>query len=160
MLLNHTMKNLAGQDVDLSQFAGRVVLIVNVASQCGYTPQYQGLQELHRKYNAAGLTILGFPSNDFGQQEPGSSEQIEQFCRVNYGVEFPMFSRVVVKGADKCELYQELTSEGSQFGGEVAWNFEKFLLGRDGKVVARFASGVAPDSNELIQQIETALANK
>jgi len=156
-MLDLTMKNLAGQDQDLSQYAGRVVLIVNLASECGYTPQYQGLQELHEKYAASGLAILGFPSNDFGAQEPGSDEQIGQFCRKNYGVEFPMFSRVAIKGDDKSALYQNLTSD-PKFGGEVAWNFEKFLLGRDGQIAARFASGVTPDSAQMTNAIEAELA--
>src|SRR5439155_23499806 len=109
-ILNHTMKSLSGEDVNLSKYQGKVVLMVNVASKCGYTPQYAGLEALHKKYADKGLAVLGFPANDFGKQEPGSDADIGAFCKKNYGVDFDMFSKVVVKGGDKCELYKELTS--------------------------------------------------
>jgi glutathione peroxidase len=154
--LNFTMDSLDGKPVNLAKYQGNVVLMVNVASKCGYTPQYEGLQALHKKYSARGLRVLGFPSNDFGAQEPGSNEDIGEFCKKNYGVEFDMFSKIVVKGNAKAPLYKTLTSTPG-FTGEVAWNFEKFLIGRDGKVVARFKSPVEPLSAEMTKAIETAL---
>lgn len=161
-VLNFKMKSLADKDVDLSKYAGKVVMMVNVASQCGFTPQYKGLQELHAKYSGQGLSILGFPSNDFGAQEPGSGEEIADFCQKNYGVEFDMFSKVVVKGDDKTPLYKYLTSAETNpdFAGEIGWNFEKFLIGRDGKVVARFKSNVSPNADEITKAIEAELAKK
>jgi glutathione peroxidase len=161
-VLNFTMKSLAGNDVNLSKYQGKVVLVVNTASKCGYTPQYAGLEALHKKYAAQGLAILGFPSNDFGHQEPGSDVEIGEFCRKNYGVEFDMFSKVPVTGAEKCPLYEYLTSAKTdpKFPGEVQWNFEKFLIGRDGEILNRFRSKVAPDAPELVQAVEAALAQK
>jgi len=155
--LNFSMNSIDGKAVDLSKYQGRVVLIVNVASQCGYTPQYEGLQELHRKYAAKGLSLLGFPANEFGAQEPGSNAEIAQFCRLNYGVEFDMFSKIVVKGPGQAPLYRYLTSH-PKVRGEIAWNFEKFLIGRNGEVVTRFKSDVEPLSREMVSAIETALA--
>jgi glutathione peroxidase len=145
--------------MDLSQFKGKVVLVVNVASKCGYTPQYKGLQDLYLKYKDDGLVVLGVPANDFGKQEPGSEKEIEEFCSTNYKVTFPMTAKVVVKGKDKAELYKILTEAAPQDGKvtEVGWNFEKFLIGRDGTVVGRFKSAVAPDSDELIKAIKTQL---
>src|SRR5262249_46504544 len=136
------MKSLDGKEVDLAKFKGKVILMVNVASKCGYTPQYEGLQKLYKQHGKDGLVILGFPSNDFGRQEPGSDSDIAAFCKENYGVTFPMFSKVVVKGKDKCPLYQYLTSKKSnpKFGGDIGWNFTKFLIGRNGAIVARFNS--------------------
>ena len=154
--LNFTMTSLDGKPVNLAKYQGNVVLMVNVASACGYTPQYEGLQELHTRYAARGLRLLGFPSNNFGQQEPGSNAEIADFCKKNYGVQFDMFSKIVVKGADKAPLYKTLT-ESADPKGEVGWNFEKFLIGRDGKVVGRYKSGVAPDDATLKAAIETAL---
>jgi glutathione peroxidase len=161
-VLNYTMNNLNGEPVNLSQFAGNVVLIVNTASECGYTYQYEGLQNLHDKYASRGLSVLGFPSNDFGQQEPGSNQQIQQFCKANYGVEFPMFSKVQVLGGGKVPLYQYLTSKASnpKFAGEIKWNFEKFLIGRDGQILGRFASDVEPESRQILTAIEAALARQ
>jgi glutathione peroxidase len=158
-VLNFKMKSLAGQDVDLSKYQGKVVVMVNVASKCGYTPQYEGLQKLHRKYADQGLAILGFPANDFGQQEPGSNEEIAGFCRKNYGVEFDMFSKIAVTGDAKAPLYRFLTAEDTNPGhaGEIKWNFEKFLIGRDGKVVAHFRSAVKPESEEMTKAIEAEL---
>jgi glutathione peroxidase len=161
-VLNFTMNNINGQPVNLSKYLGRVVLIVNVASQCGYTPQYAGLEALHEKYEAKGLSILGFPSNDFGEQEPGSDSEIQQFCKANYGVKFDMFSKIEVLRDDKAPLYDFLTSNETdpRFAGEVAWNFEKFLIGRDGRIAGRFLSPVEPESQELTAAIEAALAKK
>jgi glutathione peroxidase len=155
--LNFTMNSLDGKPVNLSKYQGNVVLMVNVASECGYTPQYEGLQALHKKYAARGLRVLGFPSNDFGSQEPGSNAEIQDFCKKNYGVEFDMFSKIVVKGTTKAPLYKTLTSTPS-FSGEVSWNFEKFLIGRDGQVIGRYKSAVEPMSAELTKAIETALS--
>src|SRR5207244_9973861 len=154
--LNFTMNSIDGRPVDLSKYQGRVVLMVNVASQCGYTPQYEGLEGLHKKYAAKGLSILGFPANDFGAQEPGTNSEIAQFCKQNYGVEFDMFSKIVVKGSGQAPLYKYLTSH-PKFRGEVDWNFEKFLIGKNGEVIARFKSDVEPDSKEMTRVIATAL---
>ena len=157
--LNFSMNSIDGKPIELSKYQGRVVLMVNVASQCGYTPQYEGLQELHRKFAAKGLSVLGFPANEFGAQEPGSNTEIAQFCKLNYGVEFDMFSKIVVKGPGQAPLYRYLTSH-PKVRGDVAWNFEKFLIGRNGEVIARFKSDVEPLSAEMMSAIETALAAK
>ena len=161
-VLSFTVENIAGQPVNLSKYAGKAVLVVNVASECGFTPQYAGLQALHRKYSAKGLTILGFPSNDFGEQEPGTNADIQQFCKSNYGVEFDMFAKVRIVGNNKAPLYEYLTSRDTnpKFSGDVGWNFEKFLIGRDGEIVARFLSDVEPQSEEMLSAIESALARK
>src|SRR5256885_2271936 len=157
--LNFTMKTIDGRPIDLSKYQGRVVLMVNVASQCGYTPQYAGLEELHKKYATKGLSVLGFPANDFGAQEPGTNGEIAQFCKQNYGVEFDMFSKIVVKGSGQAPLYKYLASH-PKFRGEVDWNFEKFLMGKNGEVIARLKSDVEPVSRELVGAIESALAEK
>jgi glutathione peroxidase len=157
--LNFTMNSLDGKAVDLSKYQGRVVLMVNVASQCGFTPQYEGLEELHKKYAGKGLSVLGFPANEFGQQEPGTNAEIAQFCKQNYGVEFDMFSKIVVKGPGQAPLYRYLTSH-PRFRGDVAWNFEKFLIGRNGEVIGRFKSEVEPMSREMVAAIEAALGSK
>ena len=154
--LNFTMKTIDGKAVDLSKYQGRVVLMVNVASECGYTPQYAGLEELHRKYAAKGLSILGFPSNNFGGQEPGSDPEIADFCKKNYGVEFDMFSKIVVVGKDQAPLYHYLTTH-PKFPGQVEWNFEKFLVARNGEVIGRFKSEVEPLSKQMMGAIEGAL---
>jgi glutathione peroxidase len=157
-VLNFTMKSITGQPVNLSKYQGKVVLIVNTASECGFTYQYEGLEALHKKYAGQGLSILGFPSNDFGAQEPGSDSEIQTFCRSNYGVEFDMFSKVEVLGAGKVPLYKYLTSSAtSKFPGEIDWNFEKFLIGRDGQILGRFKSDVEPGSAEVTGAIEAAL---
>lgn len=155
-MLQGKMKSLAGREVDLAEYQGNVILIVNVASQCGYTPQYRGLQALYDKYGKRGFTVLGFPCNQFGGQEPGSSEQIAQFCQRNYGVSFDMFEKVDVNGKNQCDLYKVLTSPAtnSQGSGPIQWNFEKFLIARDGSIVARFGSNVAPESKSLVEAIE------
>lgn len=160
-VLNFKMNSLAGKPVDLSQYQGKVVLMVNVASECGLTPQYEELQALHKKYAGQGLSVLGFPANEFGKQEPGTDGEIASFCKQNYGVEFDMFSKVVVKGEGQCDLYKLLTGkETSPFPGPVTWNFEKFLIGRNGEIVARFAPRTKPDAPEVIKAIEAELAKK
>jgi len=158
--LNFTMKSLTGEDVPLSKYQGKVVLIVNTASKCGYTPQYEGLEALYKKYQEKGLVLLGFPSNDFGSQEPGTDKEIAEFCKANYGVTFPMFSKVVVKDDSKVPLYKYLTDEknDSQKYGEIKWNFEKFLISKDGKIVSRFRSAVTPQSDEVVKAVEAELA--
>lgn len=160
--LNFTLKGIDGKDVDLSQYKGKVVLLVNVASECGYTPQYKGLQELQDKFAKDGLVVIGVPSNEFGQQEPGSNAEILKFCQTNYKVTFPLLAKVVVKGDGQAPLYRYLTSKESnpKFAGDVGWNFEKFLIGRDGKVVGRFKSGVEPTSDELVSGVRAALDAK
>ena len=146
---------LQGRPADLSQFSGKVTLAVNVASQCGLTPQYAGLEKLHQEYSGRGFSVLGFPSNDFGGQEPGSAEEIATFCQKNYGVTFPMFSKLVTKeGADQSPIYAYLGQ-----GGELpSWNFAKYLVGKDGKVIRFFGSKVTPEDKELRDAIQTALA--
>ena len=161
-MLQFKMQSLAGEDVDLTQYQGQVLLIVNVASECGYTPQYRGLQALYSKYASDGFAVLGFPCNQFGQQEPGTADQIATFCQRRYGVTFPMFEKVAVNGPNQCGLYKHLTSKDTnpQSAGPIQWNFEKFLLARDGKVVARFPSHVAPESKALVEAIERELAQQ
>lgn len=156
-----TMQNIDGKPVDLAQFRGKVVLVVNVASKCGFTPQYEGLEKIYKKYRDQGFVILGFPANNFGGQEPGTDDQIKEFCTLNYGVTFPMFSKISVKGSDKHPLYQYLTSRETdpKFGGEITWNFNKFLIGRDGTILNRFDSKVTPESETIVQSIEQALAS-
>ncbi len=148
-----TMKSIDGQDTPLANWKGKVMLFVNVASQCGYTPQYKGLEELYRKYKDRGFVVVGVPANNFGSQEPGSNEEIKQFCTRNYSVTFPMMAKVSVKGSDTAPLYQYL----QQAAGDVRWNFTKFLVGKDGKVIQKFDSGIAPESAELTKAIEQAL---
>src|SRR5262245_14079423 len=158
-VLNFTMDSIVGRPVNLSNYQGKVVLVVNTASECGFTYQYEGLQKLHRKYAAQGLSILGFPSNDFGQQEPGTNGEIQQFCKANYGVEFDMFSKVQVLGRGKVPLYEYLTSASTdpKFAGEIKWNFEKFLISRDGQIIGRFSSEIEPESRQMTSAIEAAL---
>lgn len=152
-----TVKTIDGKDKQLGEYSGKVLLIVNVASYCGYTGQYSGLEKLSQKYHDAGLRVLGFPCNDFGAQEPGSNEEIVQFCDKNYGVTFDLFDKVHAKGSNKHPLYDRLTSSVEP-KGDVSWNFEKFVVGKNGEIVARFKSGTTPDSSELIQIIERELA--
>ena len=154
--LSGEVKKIDGSAVDLSKYKGKVVLIVNVASRCGYTPQYAGLQKLHDTYKDKGLVVLGFPANEFGAQEPGSDAEIASFCSSKYGVTFDMFSKIVVKGPNKAPLYKTLT-EGATPPGEVSWNFEKFLIGRDGRIIGRYKSSVAPDDAKLTGAIEAEL---
>ena len=161
-MLQFTMQLLAGEEVDLAQYRGKVLLIVNVASECGYTPQYRGLQALYNRYAPDGLAVLGFPCNQFGQQEPGTADQIAAFCSKRYGVTFPMFEKVDVNGRNQCALYKHLTAQGTnaQGAGPIQWNFEKFLVARDGTVVGRFRSSVAPESKLLVEAIERELAKQ
>ena len=161
-VLNFKMKSLDGKDVDLSQYQGKVVLIVNVASFCGNTPQYKGLEALYEKYRDKGLVVLGVPANQFGGQEPKSDAEIAEFCDATYHVKFPMLSKVVVKGDGICPLYQYLTSKETdpKFAGDIEWNFAKFLVGRDGEVVARFKPKVQPESKEVVEAIQAELVKK
>lgn len=154
------LKDIDGQAATLAPLKGRVLLVVNVASECGYTPQYEGLQALFKKYEAKGLTVLGFPCNQFGEQEPGSNAEIKNFCSSKFHVTFPMFDKIDVNGGKRHALYAALAGKGSPFPGDIGWNFTKFLVGRDGKIVARFDSGTEPDSREMIKAIESALAAK
>jgi glutathione peroxidase len=157
-VIDHEVVAIDGATVSLSDYRGSVMLIVNTASQCGYTPQLAGLQELQTRFADRGFTVLGFPCNDFGGQEPGSPEEIQAFCSGQYGVSFPLFDKVAITRGEPSPLYrtlQEETPEGIR--GPVRWNFTKFLVGTDGRVIARFESGVAPDSEELIAAIEAAL---
>ena len=157
--LNFTVKSIDGEDVALKDYQGKVVLVVNVASKCGLTPQYEGLQKLHEEYGEKGLAILGFPCNQFAGQEPGSEAEIKEFCSTNFGVEFDMFSKVDVNGDDQTDLYKHLTSlETKPAGaGKISWNFEKFLIGRDGKVIARYSPRTKPNGDELTAAIKDAL---
>lgn len=157
--LQFKMKDIKGKEQDLSQYQGKVILMVNVASKCGLTPQYEALQELYTEYKDDGLVVLGFPANEFGRQEPGTDDQISAFCQENYGVTFPMFSKVVVKGKGQCDLYKYLTSDETnpKFSGSISWNFEKFLINREGEVVARFAPSVTPNSDKVVSAIKEQL---
>lgn len=178
-LLDIPVTRMDGSTTTLGDYAGKVVLVVNVASKCGFTPQYEGLEALYRENRARGLEVLGFPANDFGSQEPGSDAEISEFCTLNFGVDFPMFSKVVAKGADKHPLYQALIeakprvefkensellqyykpkAEGDSTPDEVAWNFEKFLIDRSGKVVRRFSPDTEPKAPVVLDAIEKALA--
>ena len=154
------MKSLEGKPFSLADYKGKVVLLVNVASKCGYTPQYKGLQALQEKYGSKGFTVVGAPCNDFGAQEPGTGEEIRKFCTDNYNVTFPLTEKVHVKGADQHPLFARLTGKGAEFPGDIKWNFGKFVIGRDGKVLKRFDSAAKPESRELTSAIESALAAK
>lgn len=155
-LYDLSAKSIDGSMKSLSEYKGQVAVVVNVASHCGYTRQYEGLQQIYERYKDRGLVVLGFPSNDFGQQEPGSDEEIKQFCSSRFGVTFPMFSKVKVLGNDNSPVYALLVQ--STGGSEVGWNFEKFLVGKNGLVLERFPSGVRPDSEAFTAAIEKALA--
>ena len=154
-----TLNSIEGKPAPLSAYQGKVVLIVNVASRCGFTPQYAGLEALYEKYKDRGFAILGFPANNFGGQEPGTNEEIKTFCSTKYNVTFPMYSKISVKGDDQAPLYQYLTDKQANpaTGGEVQWNFTKFLVDKSGKVVARFEPKVTPDSPDVAGAIEKAL---
>lgn len=154
-ILDETVVTAQNEARSLRDFAGRVLLIVNVASRCGYTPQYAGLEALYEKYRDRGFTVLAFPCNQFGGQEPGTIEQILDFCSTRYGVSFPVFNKIEVNGPNRAPLYARLTQAIPP--ETIAWNFEKFLIGRDGRVLARFASSVAPNAAALVQAIEAAL---
>jgi glutathione peroxidase len=155
-LYSFTMTDIDGREQKLSGCQGKVLLIVNTASQCGNTPQYKGLEELYKARKAEGLEILGFPANNFGAQEPGSDAQIKEFCSTHYGVSFPMFSKISVKGDDTHPLYRYLTEE-TEFKGEIGWNFAKFLVNREGRVVARFSPGTKIEAAELQEAVVAAL---
>jgi glutathione peroxidase len=158
--LDYKLKDIDGKEYDLSKLKGKVVLIVNVASECGFTPQYKGLEELYEKYGKDGLVVVGVPSNEFGKQEPGSDKEIKEFCTTKYKVTFPMMSKVVVKGKEQVSLYKTLIAATPDKDGkvqQVGWNFEKFLIGRDGKVAGRFKSAVEPMSNALTKAVKAEL---
>ena len=152
------VKTIKGADASLGDYAGKVLLVVNVASKCGLTPQYEGLEKLYRDYEEKGLVVLGFPANEFAGQEPGTNEEIATFCTTNFGVDFPMFEKIVVKGADKHPLYAELIAQSETPDEEVSWNFEKFLVSRDGHVVKRFSPRTTPADPDLVAAIEAALS--
>ena len=154
------LKDIDGKETSLAPYKGKVVLIVNVASKCGYTPQYKALEATFEKYKDKGFEILAFPCNQFGGQEPGTNEEIKQFCSSKYNVTFPLFDKIEVNGANRHPLYTELAGEKSPYPGNIKWNFSKFLVGRDGKLIKRFDSKVAPEAPELVTAIEAALAQK
>ena len=161
-VLDFTVNDINGQPVNLSKYKGKVLLIVNTASKCGFTPQYEGLEKIHEKYADQGLAVLGFPCNDFGGQDPGTEEQIKTFCTTKYNVKFDMFSKVVVKGDKKTPVYDFLISKDTnpQFGGPITWNFNKFLIDREGRIVARFDKNIKPESETVTKAIEAELAKK
>lgn len=156
---NFTLKSIDGKPVSLSEYHGKVLMLVNVASKCGYTPQYSALESLYEKYKDKGLVIVGIPANNFASQEPGTNEEIKKFCSTKYNVSFPMMAKVSVLGDDKTPLYTFLTDKSAnpQIGGDIKWNFTKFLFDRHGKPVARFEPAVTPDSPEVIAAIESTL---
>ncbi len=156
-VLQFTMKLNDGKEKPLAGYKGKVLLIVNTASECGFTPQYKGLEELYQKYKDKGFTILAFPANNFGAQEPGTDAQIKQFCTLKYKVTFPLFAKTSVKGPDINPLYKFLTTQAG-FNGDITWNFNKFLVDKDGKVVARYDSSVEPASETLVKEVEALLA--
>jgi len=158
VIVDDVITTLDGGTLDLGSFRGRPMLLVNTASKCGYTPQYEGLQELHERYGDRGLVVVGFPSPDFGGQEFDTAEEIRGFCTLNFGVTFPLSERVHVRGGDAIPLFAELTRDTPEgIRGDIKWNFTKFLVGPDGRVVARFESGVEPTSDEIVSAIETLL---
>jgi glutathione peroxidase len=154
------LKDIDGKDTTLAAYKGKAVLIVNVASKCGYTKQYAGLQALYEKYQGQGLVVLGFPCNQFGGQEPGTNEEIKSFCSSKYHVTFPLFDKIEVNGGNRHPLYVQLAGKDSPFPGDIKWNFNKFLIGKDGKILNRFDSRVAPDAEELTKAVEAALVAK
>lgn len=157
-LYSFTLNSIDGKPAPLAEYKGKLILLVNVASQCGYTPQYSALESIYEKYKDRGFVILGFPANNFGAQEPGTNEEIKTFCTRKYNVTFPMYAKISVKGADQAPLYSYLTKEtGSGITGEIKWNFTKFLVDRDGKVIQRFEPAVTPDSKEVTSAIEKNL---
>lgn len=154
------VKDIDGKDTSLAAYKGKVLLVVNVASRCGFTPQYKALESIYEKYKDQGLVVLGFPCNQFGAQEPGTDQEIKQFCTSKYSVTFPMFDKLEVNGSGRHPLYVALAGSDSPFPGNIRWNFTKFLIGRDGKIVNRFDSRVTPDSPQVVSAIESALARK
>jgi glutathione peroxidase len=161
-VLDYKMKSIDGKDVDLAQYKGKVVMIVNVASRCGLTPQYTGLEKAYEKYKDQGFVIVGVPANQFGGQEPGTDEEIQKFCTGKYNVTFPMLSKVVVKGEGITPLYLQLTKheKDPKFNGDIKWNFTKFLVGRNGEVVNRFEPRTTPEAPEVVKAIEDELSKK
>lgn len=163
-LLQGKMKTLQGKDVDLSKYQGKVLLVVNVASACGATPQYEQLEDLHEKYAEQGLAVIGVPCNQFGQQEPGSAKEIEEFCKNKYAVQFDILEKVDVNGDKAAPFVKKLKEQAGKVNadaaGDVKWNFEKFIVSRDGKVVARYRTGVKPDAPEVVKTIEAELGKK
>mgnify|MGYP000731125337 CR=1 FL=1 len=161
-ILDFTMKDIDGKDVKLKKFKGKVLLVVNTASKCGYTTQYEGLQATYEKYSTRGFYVLGFPANNFGGQEPGTNTEIKEFCESKFKVSFPMFAKISVKGEDQDPLYKYLTSKETnpQFAGDISWNFNKFLIDRKGKVVARFSSKDTPQGETVSAAIEKYLKEK
>jgi len=157
-IYNISLTDIDGKSTSLKAYKGKVLLIVNVASRCGYTPQYAGLEALQEKYKDQGFTVLGVPCNQFGGQEPGTNEEIKQFCSSKYQVTFPLSDKIEVNGPNRHPLYALLAGGGSPFPGDIKWNFSKFLIGRDGKILKRFESKVKPDSAELTQAVESAIA--
>ena len=159
-VLKFRAKDIDGKPVELAKYSGEVFLIVNTASKCGYTPQYKGLEAIYEKYKDKGFTVLAFPANEFGGQEPGSNAEIKDFCASTYSVKFPIFSKVVVKGEGIDPLFAYLTSKETnpKYAGDISWNFNKFLVNRRGEVIARYSSKVAPESAELTSAVEAALA--
>ncbi len=158
----YSMKAIDGKTVALSQYKGQVMLVVNVASRCGFTPQYEGLEKLYETYKGQGFVILGFPANNFGGQEPGTDAEIQTFCKSKYSVTFPMFSKISVAGADQAPLYRFLTDTSAhpKTGGEIQWNFTKFLVDREGKIMQRFEPDVEPLSREIVSAVEAAVKKK
>ena len=161
-ITEYPVNTLHGEASSLGDYLGKALLVVNVASKCGLTPQYEGLEKLHEQYADRGFAVVGFPCNQFGGQEPGTEAQIAEFCEATYKVKFPMFSKIVVKGEGIAPLYQFLTAETTNPGnaGDIKWNFEKFLIGRDGKVIARYSPNVSPEAPEVVAAIEKELAKK
>ncbi|MBL4591114.1 MAG: glutathione peroxidase [Phycisphaerales bacterium] len=157
-VLHHTVEMIGGELESLEQYKGRVVLMVNVASKCGYTRQYEGLEALYRKYKDGGLVVIGFPANDFGAQEPGTNEEIAEFCSSKFDVTFPMAAKIHVKGDEVAPLYKQLNAQPAPIGGEPEWNFTKFLVARDGRVVDRFSTKTELDDPGLISALEEHLA--
>lgn len=155
-----TVKDIKGADVSLDAYRGKVLLIVNVASKCGFTKQYAGLEALYAKYKDQGLVVLGFPCNQFGGQEPGTEAEIVEFCSTKFNVKFPLFAKIEVNGPGRAPLYTFLSGDDAKFPGKISWNFNKFLVGRDGQVIVRYGSKTAPESAELIAAVEAALAAK
>jgi glutathione peroxidase len=160
-VFDYTLSTIDGQPAPLSAYKGKVVMLVNVASRCGFTPQYTALEAIYEKYKDRGFVIVGIPANNFGAQEPGTNQEIKTFCQSKYSVTFPMMSKVSVKGEDKTPLYQYLTDKTAnpKTGGDIQWNFTKFLVGPDGQVIARFEPKVTPDSPEVTAALESALAS-
>lgn len=159
--LTHPLTDIDGKEFDAAQLKGKTVLVVNVASKCGFTPQYKGLEALYRKYKDQGLVVLGFPCNDFGGQEPGSADEIKSFCSSKYDVTFPIMAKMTLKGEDRSPVYRDLAEGTGKFAGSVKWNFEKFLIAKDGEtILARFGSRVKPEDEKLVSAVEKALADK